>query len=253
MNFNYPQALTNATPTAPFPVIQGGPIPSVEPIPSRPHFPPGIAPDINHVLYQQAIDAMEAKGTLSADDMKRPVLPELVTFLEDTMACHVDCVIRIAVENHGRSWKQVKKRCKKKNTLQPTPYDSKVSGRSMEDVIYLVGPTFVLLEFGVRRVIPVDRADFFNTHLPKVLRCLDVPEATIRVWLNALAKPRSGPSGAAENGMERAASLYGHLMLYLSGACANCAHEDGVQHQSTCFDHVEARVNERLPKNAGNK
>jgi len=121
----------------------------------------------------------------------------------------------------------------------------------MEDVIRLVIPVAVFLEFGTDKKTAEERTDFFNTHLRTVLKTLNVPEATITGWLQELTKPRSPPRGCPESGTRRAAALFGHLALYLSGACANCAHEDCV-HQETCFDHVEARVNERVSKNAGN-
>ena len=80
----------------------------------------------------------------------------------------------------------------------------------------------------------------------------DVPDETISTWLHDLTKAvKTPPKGCAESGSQRTSILYGLLVLYLSGACANCASES-CNHQATAFDHVKARVNERVQKNVGN-
>ena len=132
-------------------------------------------------MRQAAVDAMSTRGTLTGKEKSsQRYLPELVSFLEVTFSADIDRAFRTAAEVHGRSWKQVRKRCKKtSNTPAPAEeYDFKVHGRPMEDVIELAHPVAVFLQFGTDKKTSEERTDFFKTNLPTILECLDVPEAT---------------------------------------------------------------------------
>jgi len=65
-------------------------------------------------LRQTALDAINTKGPLTdKEKSNQPYLPELDAFLKVTFSAHIDSDFRRAVKFHGRSWNQVKKRCKK--------------------------------------------------------------------------------------------------------------------------------------------
>jgi hypothetical protein len=106
-------------------------------------------PAMDFPLRQAAVDAMNTKGTLTdKEKSNQPYLPELDAFLKVTFSAHIDSDFRRAVKFHGRSWNQAKKRCKKNTPAPAEKYDFQVHGRPMEEVIKLVTPVAVFLQFG---------------------------------------------------------------------------------------------------------
>ena len=202
---------------------------------TRNDFPPDHQP-YDDTKRTAASDAMAASGPLGLN----------------VTAKEVPALFWAQVVAHRRTPSQLRKYCKAKpKKCLTVSFNLSVHPRSNVNTLRITDP-FVIYTLGVLMTKDTPgRTQSFVVNLPRMLARYGVPGDTIGAWMDALTDPMA--SSWTVGGTKRVNALYTKLLYHLSCACANCAHEDCF-HLTTCFDHVQERVEERVPLlNAGDE